>query len=59
MRQQPDPETLAEVLCLMQACGYITAEPNPDRPGEVLVRAAPRLAQLIETRGVTLDDFTF
>ena len=56
-RRQPDPETLAEALCLMQACGYITVEADPNNASSVLVSAAPRLLQLIEDRGVTLDDF--
>ena len=57
-RRQPDPETLADVLCLMQACGYITVESNPHNDGEVFVRPAPRLLQMIDERGVTLDNFT-
>jgi hypothetical protein len=55
-RQQPDPETLAEVITVMHACGYLTVEVDPTDDSKVLVRAAPRLIQMIEERGVTMND---
>jgi len=52
-----DPEVLAEVINLMEACGYITVEDNPNNPNEVIVRAAPRLVQTLERLGITKDNY--
>jgi hypothetical protein len=58
MQMTFDPETLGYTLDLLEEMGLLIVEDNPNNTDAVIVRAAPRLIQMIEEQGVTLDDFT-
>ena len=46
------------IVELLQATGLLNVKPDPNDSSRVLVSASPKLVEMIEARGVTLDDFS-